>query len=68
MKARSAASGDKGSVLMEYVVLCCFTMAAIFIAWRTELYDYEKGWTGHMGTGIVNYYQRVLGGITMPIP
>lgn len=53
---------------MEYVVLCCCTMAAIVLVWRTELYDYDKGWTGHFGTGLVNYHQRVLGGIALPIP
>jgi hypothetical protein len=64
---------------MEYVVLCWFTMFAIFIFWHTELYDFRTGWIRaegkekeegkvKMGEGIVNFYQRILGSIALPIP
>lgn len=61
-------SGDKGSVLMEYVVLCSFTALAIIGAWHAALYNADEGWTGTMGRGLVEYYQRISGGIAMPIP
>ena len=53
---------------MEYVVLCSFTALAIIGAWHAALYNADEGWTGTMGRGLVEYYQRISGGIAMPIP
>ncbi len=61
-------AGDKGSVLMEYVLLCCFTAAVIIEVWHTELYNFDTGWKGELGRGTVDFYQRVLGGIALPVP
>ena len=65
---RRAVSGNKGSVLMEYVVLCCFTALVIVAAWHLDLYNADEGWTGTMGRALVDSQQRLLEGIAMPVP
>lgn len=61
-------NGSRGSVLMEYVVLCSAIMLLIGFIWRMGLYSPVKGWNGILGRPIESYYQRVLGGIALPIP
>lgn len=58
----------QGSVLMEYVLLCCFTAALVIEFWHAELYNFDTGWKGTLGRGVVDFYQRVLGGIALPVP
>lgn len=60
--------GERGSVLMEYVVLCSAVMLLVEFIWREGLYSPSEGWKGTLGTPIESYYQRVLGGIALPIP
>lgn len=71
--------GEKGSVLMEYVVMSCVIASAIVVFWNTQLYDYENGWKEgtpipgmekklRLGRETVEFYQRVLGGIALPVP
>lgn len=57
-----------GSVLMEYMVLSCFTALVLIGTWHSALYNADEGWTGTMGRGLVNAQQRILGGIAMPVP
>lgn len=64
----TAGNRERGSVLMEYVVLCCVTAAAIIGTWRLELYDPDAGWTGTMGRALVDSQQRLLEGIALPVP
>lgn len=61
-------NGDRGSVLMEYVVLCGAIMVLVDVVWRFGLYSPSAGWNGLFGAPIELYYQRVLGGIALPIP
>lgn len=71
MKTRLRATGAGGSVLMEYVVLCSFVAMALILFWRVEIYDFSSGWqegTLGLGRSVVEFYQRVLGGIAMPVP
>ncbi|MBQ7252072.1 MAG: hypothetical protein IJS32_05665 [Kiritimatiellae bacterium] len=59
---------NRGSVLMEYVVLCGAVMLLIDFIWRMGLYNPTEGWDTILGRPIEAYYQRVLGGIALPIP
>lgn len=73
MKAarRPASGGERGSVLMEYMVMSCVIASALVVFWHSELYDFETGWKDgnlKIGRTTVDFYQRVLGGIAMPIP
>lgn len=65
---RKRRANGRGSVLMEYAVLCGAVMLLIEFIWRMGLYSPVDGWTGILGTPIESYYQRVLGGIALPIP
>ena len=79
-RAKRASRSDRGSVLMEYVVLCGAVGMLLVVFWHTELYDFRQGWhDGPMGLklndgkigfgrGTVEFYQRVLGGIALPVP
>lgn len=64
-------SGERGSVLMEYVVLCAGVGAVLVLFWHMELYNHTEGWRDgklKLGRSTVNFYQRVLGSIAMPVP
>lgn len=61
-------AGEKGAVLMEYVLLCCLVAVLIICTWKAELYDFKEGWRGTLGTPLLQFYQRVLGAIALPIP
>jgi len=61
-------AGEKGAVLMEYVLLCCLVAVLIIWTWKAELYDFKAGWRGTLGTALLQFYQRVLGAIALPIP
>lgn len=61
-------NGGRGSVLMEYAVLCGAVMLLVEFIWHEGLYSPSEGWTGMLGTPIESYYQRVLGGIALPVP
>ncbi len=68
---RRPAFGDKGSVLMEYMVMSCVIASALVVFWHTELYDFRNGWKDgklKLGRATVDFYQRVLGGIALPVP
>jgi hypothetical protein len=79
MKAGCPVAGDKGSVLMEYVVMSCVIASAIIAFWHMELYNPRTGWQEGtkipgtekrfwLGRGTVEFYQRVLGSIALPVP
>lgn len=69
----------KGSVLMEYLVALVFIGAALMVASTTLFYSpvsngsagdprvNPKGF-GEMGRSFVGFYQRVMGGLSLPVP
>lgn len=76
---QTASGGERGSVLMEYMVMSCVTVSAIVVFWNTQLYDHRNGWKEgtpipklekklRLGRETVEFYQRVLGGIALPVP
>ena len=60
--------GDGGSVLMEYVLACGCIMVLIKWMWDVGIYEFGTGWTGTIGNVVLSYYQRVLGGVALPVP
>lgn len=75
----TAFGGERGSVLMEYMVMSCVMVSAIVVFWHTQLYDYQNGWKEgtpipklekqlRLGRDLVEFYQRVLGGVALPVP
>lgn len=60
---------ERGSVLMEYVIVNILIAVPLILMWHTEIYDYATGeWKDDFGSGIQAMFQRVLSGIALPIP
>ena len=62
-----AVESERGSMMMEYVIVLCGIGAALAVFMNREVFDYSKGF-GALGQGIVAFYQRTLGGLSLPVP
>ena len=60
-------AGERGDVLLEYVVVCMLIGIAVVKFLQLQFYDIGKGYVGR-GREIQNAFQRVLEGISLPIP
>jgi len=62
-----ALKGERGSVMMEYVIVLCGIGVALMVFMNREFFDYRNGF-GPLGQGVVAFYQRTLGGLSLPVP
>ncbi len=60
-------NAERGSMMLEYVVALCGIGAVLAVFMNREFYDFESGF-GALGQGIVAFYQRTLGGLSLPVP
>lgn len=60
-------SGSSGSVLMEYVVLCCFVGAAVVLAVSAGFYNLREGYVGN-GLGFVFFHRLRAYALSLPLP
>ena len=60
-------ASEKGSMMMEYVLVLCGIGVALMVFMNREFFDYNNGF-GPLGQGIVAFYQRTLGGLSLPVP
>jgi hypothetical protein len=60
--------GERGDVLMEYVVVCGIIGIGIAVFLREQFYNLDKGYVGEFGLAFLNATRRVLGGISLPVP
>ena len=60
-------NGERGSVLMEYVVLCCFMGLAVATAVYVDFYNVNDGYVGG-GLKLVQWRQILLHALAIPIP
>ena len=58
---------ETGSVLMEYVVLCCFLGLAVVSAIHFGFYNVSDGYVG-AGRGYVWFQRLRLYALSLPIP
>lgn len=58
---------DCGSVLMEYVVLCCLIGVVLLKLFQGDFYDFEKGYVG-LGAKWSGSVQLLHRAIALPIP
>lgn len=65
MKTRSTVNACKGSMLLEYALTLC--VATVFLAAGLSLFRPGSGYTDY-GRRFTAVYQRLLVGISMPIP
>lgn len=56
----------QGSVMLEYVLM--LTVAVVFIYFSRTIFEPGIGFTEDIGKPMVAYFQRVLTGISLPIP
>ena len=64
MKPRK--NGQAGAVMLEYI-LVLLVLSFRLLAWSSTIYSTETGF-GSLGREIVNMYQRVVSGISLPVP
>ena len=64
---KEAAASERGSMMMEYVMVLCGIGAALAVFMNREFYSAGGGF-GSIGEGVVAFYQRALGGLSLPIP
>ncbi len=60
---------EHGSVLMEYVILLVFVGVIMMVASHTLLFGFGPGeGLGPLGQQIQGFFQRTMGGLSLPIP
>ena len=64
---RTSMKSENGSMMMEYVIVLCGIGVALMVFMNREFFDYTNGF-GPLGQGIVAFYQRTLGGLSLPVP
>ena len=58
-----------GSFLMEYLVVCAMLAVPLMLLLHKQFFDVSTGeYVGEIGLGLQSMFQRVLGGIALPIP
>ena len=58
---------EQGSMMMEYVIVLLGIGVALMVFMNREFYSASNGF-GPLGQGIVAFYQRTLGGLSLPVP
>lgn len=54
-------------MMMEYVIVLLGIGVALMVFMNREFYSASNGF-GPLGQGIVAFYQRTLGGLSLPVP
>ena len=67
MRKRLPKIGSSGSVLVEYVVLCCFLGAVIVFALHQGFWNPSDGYVG-FGRDFVRFHRLRLWALSLPIP
>ena len=61
-------SSERGSVLMEYVLVQVLVACLLATVMNALFYDWSSGTFGPAGLGVKSFYQRLLGGLSLPVP
>ena len=67
MKKNLDIKEEQGSMMMEYVIVLLGIGAALFVFMNREFYSVTTGF-GPLGQGVVTFYQRTQGGLSLPVP
>ena len=59
-------SNEKGSMLLEYILVLWLAAVPFFVFWLS-LFEPGRGYTAK-GQRLMEIFQRILTGITLPIP
>lgn len=55
-----------GAVMLEYVIIL-LVLSCLLLAWSSSIYSAETDF-GVLGQEIIQMYQRVVSGISLPVP
>ena len=58
----------RGSVMMEYLIVQVFVACFLAIAMHDEFFQVENGKFVKIGEQLKEHYQRILGGLSLPVP
>lgn len=64
----NARKGRRGSILMEYVLVQVFVACALMLFMNKWFYNWATGSFGPTGLQVKYFYQRLLGGLSLPVP
>lgn len=56
-----------GSAMLEYVIVLGALAVGLIVFMNHAFYDHVNGF-GPLGQGLVAFYQRTFGGLSLPIP
>lgn len=59
---------SRGSVMMEYLVVQVLVSCLLMLVMNELFYDWATAKFGPAGMGIKFFYQRLLGGLSLPVP
>ena len=59
---------DRGSILMEYVLMQTLVACLLMLVMNELFYNWGTDEFGPAGMGIKFFYQRLLGGLSLPVP
>ena len=59
---------DQGSILMEYVLVQVLVACLLMLVMNELFYNWGTAEFGPAGIGIKFFYQRLLGGLSLPVP
>lgn len=65
-KAKPREDGQSGAVMLEYVIIL-LVFVCLLMAWNSSVYSTATGF-GVLGREIADMYQRVMSGISLPVP
>ena len=58
----------RGSVLMEYLIVQTLVACLLVVFMNGMFYNWATAQFGPAGTGLQHFYQRLLGGLSLPVP
>ncbi len=59
---------ERGSILMEYVMLQTLVACLLVAVMNESFYDWATAKFGPVGLEVKYFYQRLLGGLSLPVP
>ena len=66
-KIPEAVSGEKGSVMMEYVIVSAAIGASLAVFLNRSFFGFGNDF-GPMGKWIVAFFERTSAGLSLPVP
>ncbi|MBR4255430.1 MAG: hypothetical protein IKQ16_10115 [Lentisphaeria bacterium] len=57
---------ENGSMVLEYVLM--LSVGVVFLYCALQIFEPGRGFTEEIGKPMVAYFQRVLVGISLPVP